>query len=226
MAPTAYPKVPATAWRTLRSRAASAPSTKFTPHMVATLLSMSSPRSAQDNIITPLRKLGLVDDDGSLTSRGNKWRVNASYADACQEILDAIYPTDLASLTDESGKPDKRQINTWMQHQGFGGSNATQMAATYVMIAEKTVPEFTTTESGKSQSKARPEKAKRAPKKAPQAPVELDEPRPAAVESIPRASAPSPNVHLDIQIHIPAEASAEQIDRIFASMAKHLYNRE
>lgn len=36
---------------------------------------------------------------------------------------------------------------------------------------------------------------------------------------------PDPSVHIDIQIHIDANASAEQIDQVFASMAKHLYNR-
>ena len=34
-----------------------------------------------------------------------------------------------------------------------------------------------------------------------------------------------PSVHLDIQIHVPADATPEQIDQIFASMAKHLYQR-
>lgn len=33
----------------------------------------------------------------------------------------------------------------------------------------------------------------------------------------------SPEVHIDIQIHISSDASAEQIDQIFSSMAKHLY---
>lgn len=33
----------------------------------------------------------------------------------------------------------------------------------------------------------------------------------------------SPSVHIDIQIHISPEASGDQIDRIFKSMAKHLY---
>jgi hypothetical protein len=32
-------------------------------------------------------------------------------------------------------------------------------------------------------------------------------------------------LHIDIQIHISPEASADQIDQIFASMAKHLYRR-
>lgn len=35
-----------------------------------------------------------------------------------------------------------------------------------------------------------------------------------------------PTVHLDIQIHIDSTASSEQIDQIFASMAKHLYGKD
>ncbi len=37
------------------------------------------------------------------------------------------------------------------------------------------------------------------------------------------SSTPSPSVHIDIQIHISPEASVDQIDQIFKSMAKHLY---
>jgi len=33
-----------------------------------------------------------------------------------------------------------------------------------------------------------------------------------------------PEVHIDIQIHISADAKPEQIDQVFLSMAKHLYN--
>jgi len=35
----------------------------------------------------------------------------------------------------------------------------------------------------------------------------------------------APSLHIDIQVHVSSEASAEQIDQIFASMAKHLYGR-
>ncbi len=38
-----------------------------------------------------------------------------------------------------------------------------------------------------------------------------------------RAFAESPSVHIDVQIHIDSNAQADQIDQIFASMAKHLY---
>lgn len=38
-----------------------------------------------------------------------------------------------------------------------------------------------------------------------------------------RPPAQGPTLHIDIQVHISPEASAEQIEHVFASMAKHLY---
>jgi hypothetical protein len=39
----------------------------------------------------------------------------------------------------------------------------------------------------------------------------------------PRNSGGVPSVHIDVQIHISPEATADQIDQIFKSMSKHLY---
>jgi hypothetical protein len=36
----------------------------------------------------------------------------------------------------------------------------------------------------------------------------------------------APDVHIDVQVHISPDSSPEQIDQIFASMAKHLYDRD
>ena len=53
---------------------------------------------------------------------------------------------------------------------------------------------------------------------------------PAATLTPPMPAVPSlqggPAVHIDIQIHISPESSAQQIDKIFESMAKHLYGRK
>lgn len=46
-------------------------------------------------------------------------------------------------------------------------------------------------------------------------------PRPAPVGNEPSGT----SLHLNIQIHISPEATPDQIEAIFASMAKHLYNR-
>ena len=49
----------------------------------------------------------------------------------------------------------------------------------------------------------------------------------------PKIDAPSmpsqqatPSLHIDIQVHISPDATTDQIDQIFASMAKHLYKAE
>ena len=42
----------------------------------------------------------------------------------------------------------------------------------------------------------------------------------------PKIKSADPTVHLDIQIHIDSTASSDQIDKIFASMAKHLYGKD
>ena len=42
----------------------------------------------------------------------------------------------------------------------------------------------------------------------------------------PQSDGVNPEVHIDVQIHIDSTASADQINQIFASMARHLYQRE
>jgi hypothetical protein len=224
MATPSYPKLGSAAWRTLRERAAAAPSTKFTAATVAAILSMGSPQSAAANIVGPMQRLGLIDNDGTLTALGNKWRVDASYGEACQEILDEIYPPELASFTDANGGPDRSQVTTWFQHKGFGGSNSRQMAATYVMIAEKNAPGGPAAEPKKTTRSA---PARKAAQRAAKLSVDGEgAPKPSRPPQPPgNQPAVGPNIHLDIQIHIPADASVEQIDQIFASMAKHLYQK-
>ncbi|MDE0216217.1 MAG: hypothetical protein OXN79_06515 [bacterium] len=99
--------------------------------VVAALMGMSTPDSAERNTVSHLRRLGLIDEDGNLTSRGNKWRADLSYGEACQEILDEIYPDELGTLVDDDGSPDATKVKTWFGHQGYGDSNARQMSATY-----------------------------------------------------------------------------------------------
>ena len=48
----------------------------------------------------------------------------------------------------------------------------------------------------------------------------------AAPTVVPQPTVNQPALHIDIQIHVDSSASAEQIDQVFASMAKHLYGRE
>jgi len=211
-------------WFALRAKAATAPSTKFTPSAVAALLSMSGEKSANDNVLLGLRRLGIIDDDGLLTARGNKWRVDSSYAEACEDILNSVYPTELQSLTDDHGNADKAKVATWLQHKGQGESSAKQMASTYAMIASKSpAPAPAATPASPKQSAYKPKTSTAASVATSQAALSSDDI--AKPQNASGSDSPSPTIHLDIQVHIPPAASAEQIDQIFASMAKHLYRQ-
>jgi hypothetical protein len=97
------------------------------------------------------------------------------------------------------------------------------------MIASKEVPEALTSEAKKVGVKkpalAKSPSAKRAEtRSASTEPDALVEPSAAPSKSATSLTG-GPNVYLDIQVHIPADASLEQIDKIFESMAKHLYKQ-
>lgn len=216
---TTYPKLGGTAWRTLRARVAQAPSTKLTPATVATIMNLSSLESAGTNIVSPMQKLGLIDENGTLTERGNKWRNDATYGEACQAILDEVYPPELAAFTTADGSSDKAMVTKWFRHRNFGESNARQIAATYVLIAERKVPEAIDKEA---KPKAKKQQATRTAFES-HKPLMASE---AATPALPSQAAQPvvrPAIHLDFQIHIAADSSPELIDQIFASMAKHLY---
>ena len=55
--------------------------------------------------------------------------------------------------------------------------------------------------------------------------VELTEETTARPDPSTLTAVSGPTLHIDIQIHIDSSASADQIDQIFASMARHLYER-
>jgi hypothetical protein len=222
-----YPKIGASAWRTLRARAVATPSYKFNPAAVAVLLGHDSAASATLNVVSPMQRFGLLDEHGNLTERGHKWRSDDTYAEACQEILDDIYPADLAGFTTASGSPDKTMVKKWFQQQKFGESNARQMTAAYVLIAEKKVPELPSDKGAKPKAKVQSTSTTVRASNSTRKPItpSVQEDAATTLPPPPQTAPPTarPDIHLDFQIHIAADAKPDVIDQIFASMAKHLY---
>ncbi len=220
-----YPKIVANSWFILRDRAQNSPSAKITPEIVQAMFDMATPASARDNVVSHLRKVGIVDDEGNLTERGNLWRNDDTYAEACRQIIDEFYPHELESLGDQAA------LERWFSGQGFGASNARAMTRTYRLLAEATIPDElpTISDGTKGSTKAA---ARRAPAKVPTAdPAPPPSTQPQATNGATKpahsADAPisQPSLQMNLQIHLPPDATAEQIDMIFASMAKHLYGQ-
>jgi hypothetical protein len=127
-------------------------------------------------------------------------------------------------MTGPNGKPEYKQVLTWLQHNGLGKSNAEQVARTYVLIASKEPNPATQPKASKT-SGGQPAPKKAAPKPTKTSTPQVKQETPLPPPPAPAAEKGRPDLHIDIQVHIGADASPEQIDAVFASMAKHIYKK-
>jgi hypothetical protein len=174
-----------------------------------------------NGIIANLKLMGLLDDDLKCTELVNKWRMDDTYPEACKEIMNKVYPLDLLDLGHD-GNTDKMLINKWFMARGIGASFAGKLTAMYMMLA-KADPTQGQVKNSDSKPKIQ--------KPATQNKTYVVSPKPEKKdESIPLSnkgqdSMQLPSINMNIQIHITADVTAQQIDQIFASMSKHLYGR-
>lgn len=167
-------------------------------------------KSSNDRtLIGVLKFIGLTDQSGIPTTRWSAYR-GADHRKVLGEAIRIGY-ADLYAVY-----PDAHtRTNTELQHVFSTSSSAGQQ------VIVKTVQTF----------KALVDEAEFSASAAPSETIMLTGPlhTPAAAQApqIPQAhSSVAPEVHIDIQIHISPESTAAQIDKIFESMAKHLYGRK
>ncbi len=193
-----------------------------------------TPGSAQ-NIISPLRRIGLIDKDGKPTARAISWRDDEEYPSVCDEIRKEVYPSELLDAFPDADS-SRTGVERWFANKtGLGESAVGSMAVFYLLLAEADPTKQDSITSSVKPSKPRqvqPSSAKL--KIASSAKIEKEASNGiGAVATVEPEVKPSstkvnvngfgPTLHIDIQIHIAPDASAEQIDQIFASMNKHLY---
>lgn len=231
-----YPKIPLNNWFLLREKFKQRTPEKVSPSYVATALSMGE-ASASANIIPPLKSFGLIDEAGKPTDLAYDWRDDEKYPQVCKSILEKIYPQELRDLFHGSDI-DVKSIERWFARDAkVGESAARAYAATYTMLLDgdlSSAREFgakakTAGTTGATTQTRTAKKAENKPSKkhATPKPTAIPTSAPSAQESEHGATSEikkrySPNLHVDIQIHISPDSSAEQIDKIFESMAKHL----
>jgi uncharacterized protein DUF5343 len=218
------PLLGARVWWSLRAKFRSAMPRQVTVTYLAAALSIDQ-KSAR-NIIPALKRIGLIDDEGKPTERANRWRNDASYPAVCEEIRKEVYPQELQDLASDSSV-DRTVVQNWLAtHTATGESAGRKMAGLYMTLLEA---------NPQGDADPRPQssgaQAKRASKKhdMPRRSKKQDEaetPPPAA--ALPPALVPPslpqsvPSIHLNLQVHLSPEATLEQIDKIFESIAKHL----
>jgi hypothetical protein len=208
-----YPQIPGRVWWGVRDMINRSPNMKFDDNNLAVTLSVQPVAAKQ--YLNELTRVGIVDEDGLATDLGKKWRLDDRYDEAAEEILKSAYPDGLTSIA-PMGSADRSIVERWFQNDGLGAGTAKNKAGTYIMIAndrpgEAKVRAPTVSKASRDngpESKPREQK----PNKKPQ----QSENGSTTQNAFP--------LNVNVQIHISADASSEQIETIFSSMRKYLGN--
>jgi hypothetical protein len=210
-----FPMLPIKHWWALRNRFKKSIPGTVSPSYIAAALGMKE-ESARANVILPLRALGLVDED----NRTNQdlavaWRDDQRYADACQEMAQHVYPEDLIEAV-PNPTSDREAAERWFANRtGAGTAAVKRMAALYAVIGEPYLSEEPTGSSKTTSARAPRPTSKRSTRAVP---------REAPARNL-NPMGESPGIAINLQIHISSDATSDQIDAIFESMAKHIYKK-
>lgn len=219
----AYPTIPESNWWSIRSQFKKTLPSNVSISYLKSLLGLTADQAAK-NLIFPLRSLSIIDEHGATTDLANRWRQDSTYPQACEEMLKATYPQELLDLFPEKDF-DRAKAREWFKSTKKLGENAANKAASLFAILVSGELKST---NGSPQPSVKTSKPRKAIQKgaAQPSPTNIQNPqKPDALASIEVVTRDNPQMamHIDLQIHISPDASAEQIDAIFASIAKHLY---
>jgi hypothetical protein len=238
---TNYPVINVSAWRTLRKKfQENPPKAAVNASYLATVLCYNKVTATA--LIAQLKRVGLIDNEAKLTERAFRWRDDTKYKAVCEEILDEVYPQEVRDLFHSADAP-REDVGRWFAAATKSGSGtASNYARFYVMLLEgdpekldstpSPKPKAAGTKTGKSKSRSngvnvQPALFTTAETHASGKVNGSDGHETEHHHATTRRTAHSiePSLNINVQIHIPAEATPDQIDQIFKSMAKHLYQR-
>jgi hypothetical protein len=224
-----YPMMPVGHWWILREKFKQSIPISPTKNYLASSLDMSE-ASAVNNILPTLRIIGLVDKEGkTVKDLAARWRDDDEYSNVCLEIRQLVYPQELIDAFPKP-KDNITGVKRWFSnHTGFGESAVGKMLSFYIMLSEA---DPAAGEKASKNGESATSRRKTVNIKSHKQPGQPNDKTAAAKEHESTKSEDnhksevtgdmSPQLHINIQIHISPESSPEQIEVIFSSMSKHL----
>ena len=227
-----YPILPVSQWWALRKKFKQSIPGVVTDTYISAALSMGV-TSDRNNVLPYIKALGIIDSEGKPTERAKLWRDDEHYQEVCKAIVESVYPGELRdAVPDPAAERDK--ANRWFAHHTGAGANAVgKMVSVYSVLAEADITKQPGQDKKSTPSKASASKnpvirkkavvdsnsASQSPNDALKTTTSSNNGSQTRGKSIDRG----PELNINLQIHISADASSDQIDQIFASMSKHLY---
>src|ERR1051326_2280022 len=217
------PMQPINHWWELRKKFKQSIPGVVTDSYLSTVLNMQ-PVSARANVLPFLKQLGIIDEESRTGERANMWRDDGHYPEVCKAILTEVYPQELLDAV-PNPMADRAQAERWFMHKtAAGDSAAKRMAALYtVLVDADPAKQPETDRARKTTEEKAPREKKQTPAPALKNAAHAKEQEKADVGG--KGIQAVPGININLQVHISADSTPDQIDQIFASMAKHIYQR-
>lgn len=218
-----FPMLPIGHWWELRKKFKQSIPGVVTDSYLATVLDMQA-NSARANVLPFLKQLGIIDEEGKTGERAKLWRDDGHYPEVCHVMLREVYPNELLEAVPNPNS-DRARAERWFATQtGTGEAAAKRMASLYAVLTEADAskqPDQEKKDRTRKASQERPAREKKVSSlTAPATASNADR-----GNSLPQEHKMVPGININLEIHISSDATPDQIDQIFASMAKHIYNR-
>jgi len=227
-----FPMIPVGSWWELRKKFKQSIPGVVTDTYLSTVLDMQI-GSARGNVLPSLKQLGIIDEEGKTGERARLWRDDGHYAEVCKAMLSEVYPAELLHAVSDPNA-NREQAERWFANRtGTGQVAARRMASVYSLLAEA--------DASKQPDKEKKDRARKTSEERPRREQSAVVGPESAVPSAPPATEhrarennlgpqgqhhqQPPGININLQVHISADATPDQIDQIFASMAKHIYPR-
>lgn len=105
------------------------------PWIVANVPKYQEERSARV-LVGQLRMLGLIDEQGGPTDVAKKWRTDDGYSEACDQMLQRCFPSDVVDAVSGSSPP-REVLQRLLLHKGLGEQTAINVARLLAVLLDK-----------------------------------------------------------------------------------------
>jgi hypothetical protein len=226
-----YPQIPGTVWWGVRSIMQRTPNATIDERMLG--VSLGVQEAAARAYIMELRSVGILSEENKPTPLAQKWRLDDTYAEAVETLIQSVYPQGLIDVA-PPGDAERSKVVSWFQREGLGQGAAGNKAATYLMISSASPNEAPRTggktAQGEGVSRARspatkpPRPATAAVRPTKQRPNDDGDAGGGRVAPTDQRGGETFPLNVNVQIHISADAGTEQIESIFQAMRRYLYD--
>ena len=213
---TVYPMLPVNHWWALRDKFKQSIPGTVTANYLATVLNMKEV-SARANVLPFIQQLGITDDEGKTLDRAREWRDDTMYPDVCATMVKEVYPPELLEAVPDPVS-DRDAAKRWFSNSTGAGVTAVRRMTLFFSVLIDANPEHkpgSNSAGEKIASTSRPKK--KAGADATEGKTQQGEEQ--------QGGGDAPSVHINLQIHVSSDATPDQIDKIFESMATHIYRK-